>query len=147
MICLKVVQSFLKIGQKCEETFELSKKLLTSDSVLTHYDPKLPIYVTCVSSSLAIVFALKKFHKYLYGRKFILLTDHQPLQFIFGKNKGIPTSAAARITRWAVTLSGYQYDIQYKKGTSISNADGLFRLPCKKFLIFCIHSIWQIRFR
>ncbi|XP_072389503.1 uncharacterized protein [Diabrotica undecimpunctata] len=87
-------------------------------------------YSNLEREALAIMFALNKFHKYLYGRKFILITDHQPLQFIFGKNKGIPISAAARITRWAITLSGYQYDIQYKKGAAINNADGVSRLPC-----------------
>ena len=87
-------------------------------------------YSNLEREALAIIFALKKFHKYLYGRKFVLVTDHQPLQFIFGKNKGIPTSAATRITRWAITLSGYQYDIKYKSGSSIGNADGLSRLPC-----------------
>lgn len=157
-------------SDECEHVFQTSKEWLTSDSVLTHYDPKQTIYVICDASSrgvgcvfshsidntekpvlfassslskakkkysnlerkaLAIIFALKKFHKYLYGRRFVLVTDHQPLQFIFGKNKSIPTSAAARITRWAIMLSGYQYDIVYKKGMLIGNADGLSRLPCK----------------
>ncbi|XP_074041818.1 uncharacterized protein [Leptinotarsa decemlineata] len=67
--------------------------------------------------------------EYIFARKFFLITDHQPLQFIFGRNKGIPISAAARITRWAVTLAGYDYTIEYRKGSSIANADGLFRLP------------------
>ncbi|KAF2889255.1 hypothetical protein ILUMI_16918 [Ignelater luminosus] len=42
--------------------------------------------------------------------------------------KGIPVSAAARITRWAITLSGYTNEIEYKKGKLVSNADGLSRL-------------------
>lgn len=86
-------------------------------------------YYSLERKALAIIFAVNKFHKYFYGRKFILITDHQPLQFIFGKNKGITTSAAATITRWAITLLGYMFDFQCKKGSSISNADGLPRLP------------------
>ncbi len=155
---------------ECERVFQESKTLLSSDDVLTHFDPTKPIFITCDSSgygvgavlshkidgkerpvlfasstltdveqrysnlereSLAIIFSLKKFHKYIFGRKFTLITDHQPLQFIFGKNKSIPVTAAARITRWAISLSAYDYDIVYKKGTSISNADGLSRLPMK----------------
>ena len=37
--------------------------------------------------------------------------------------------ASARILRWALTLSAYQYTIRHKSGTEIGNADGLSRLP------------------
>ena len=37
--------------------------------------------------------------------------------------------ASARILRWALTLSAYQYTICHKSGTEIGNADGLSRLP------------------
>ncbi|CAK1591123.1 unnamed protein product [Parnassius mnemosyne] len=78
--------------------------------------------------ALAIVFGVRKYHQYLYGRKFILRTDHKPLTHIFGKKTGIPVMAASRIQRWAVLLSGYDYNIEYV--TSNKNcADGLSRLP------------------
>lgn len=57
------------------------------------------------------------------------MTDHQPLQFIFSKNKAIPATAAARIMRWALTLFAYEYEIKYKNGKLVANADGLSRLP------------------
>ena len=72
---------------------------------------------------------VKKFHQYLYGRKFTLLTDHQPLILIFGPKKGIPSLAAARLQRWATLLSAYNYDICYKSSKEHCNADGLSRLP------------------
>ena len=40
---------------------------------------------------LAIIFAIKKFHKYVHGREFILQTDNRPLLAIFGSRKEIPT--------------------------------------------------------
>lgn len=79
--------------------------------------------------ALAIIFGLKKFHAYLYGRQFELVTDHAPLTIIFGENKGIPMMAAARLQRWAILLSAYDYKIKYRKGTEIANADALSRLP------------------
>ena len=51
---------------------------------------------------LALIFGIKKFHRYLYGRKFILITDHKPLTTILGPKKGIPSLAAARLQRWAI---------------------------------------------
>ena len=66
---------------------------------------------------------------YLVGRKFTIYTDHNPLMYLFGENKGIPMTASARVTRWALLLSGYEYSVQYKPGKELANADGLSRLP------------------
>ena len=57
--------------------------------------------------ALALIFAVKKFHQYLYGRHFTLVTDHKPLLAILGPKKGIPPLAAARLQRWAFQLSAY----------------------------------------
>ena len=66
---------------------------------------------------------------YLYGWRFTLLTDHQPLTTIFNPKKGMPSLAAACLQRWALLLSAYSYDISYKSTQEHSNADGLSRLP------------------
>ena len=79
--------------------------------------------------ALAIVFGIKKFHQYLYGRRFILLTDHKPLTLILGPKKGIPVLAASRIQRWAIQLSAYQFDIKYRSTEQNGNADTLSRFP------------------
>ncbi|XP_011313170.1 uncharacterized protein K02A2.6-like [Fopius arisanus] len=79
--------------------------------------------------ALGIVFAVKTFHQYLYGRKFLLETDHKPLQFIFNPKKGLPVFAASWVQRWAVFLSGYHYDLVHIKGTSNVIADYLSRAP------------------
>ncbi|XP_039757393.1 uncharacterized protein K02A2.6-like [Pararge aegeria] len=78
--------------------------------------------------ALAIIFAVKKFHTYLYGRRFVLRTDHQPLIAIFGSKKDIPHMASGRLIRWAILLSGYQYDIEYVQSKA-NSADALSRLP------------------
>ncbi|XP_060774184.1 uncharacterized protein K02A2.6-like [Neoarius graeffei] len=86
-------------------------------------------YAQIEREALAIVFGVKKFHQYLFGRKFTLLTDHRPLTSIFGPHTGIPSLAASRMQRWALLLSAHQYDIKYRKADLHGNADGLSRLP------------------
>ena len=39
--------------------------------------------------------------------------------FLFSEKKDIPHMASARIQRWALTLSAYQYTIRHKSGTEI----------------------------
>ena len=48
---------------------------------------------------LALVFGIKKYHQYLYGRRFVLITNHNPLLAILGPKQGIPPLAAAQMQR------------------------------------------------
>lgn len=149
--------------------FTKCNELLTSDQVLAHYDPSLPLILTCDASAygigaviqhimpngeerpiayasrtlspaekkysqieketLGLIYGVKKFHQYLWGRHFTLVTDYRPLLTLFGKHKSLPTLAAARIQRWAIILSAYGYHIVYCKSENHSNADGLSRCP------------------
>ena len=77
----------------------------------------------------ALVFGVKKFHQYICGRHFSLLTDHKPLESLFNEKKATQPMAAARIQRWALTLAAYNYSIEYKPGPEHANADALSRLP------------------
>ena len=86
-------------------------------------------YAQLEKEALALIFGIQKFHRYLYGRKFTLITDHKPLTTILGPKKGIPSLAAECLQRWAILLSAYDYSIQYKSTTDHGNADGLSRLP------------------
>ena len=79
--------------------------------------------------ALAVIFGLKKFHHFLYGRKFILVTDHKPLVAMFNPAKGTPTIAANRLARWALTLSQYEYTVEYQSTKDHGNADALSCLP------------------
>ena len=86
-------------------------------------------YSQLEKEALAIVFAVKKFHYFIYGRPFLIESDHRPLMFLFGDKSGIPPLASSRIQRWALTLSSYNYTIRYKAGKHIGHADALSRLP------------------
>ena len=86
-------------------------------------------YAQYEKEALSIIFGLKKFHKYLHGRPFTIVTDHQPLVSLFGDQKPTSAMASARVTRWHMSLSGYQYTIVHKRGKDHLNADALSRLP------------------
>uniref|UniRef100_A0A1X7SFR9 Reverse transcriptase RNase H-like domain-containing protein n=1 Tax=Amphimedon queenslandica TaxID=400682 RepID=A0A1X7SFR9_AMPQE len=66
-------------------------------------------YSQLEKEALAIIFAVRKFHDYIYGRKFVLHSDHKPLQFLLSESKQIPLLASSRIQRWAIALSAYNY--------------------------------------
>lgn len=86
-------------------------------------------YSTVDKEALAVVVGVKKFHQFLYGKKFTIRTDHKPLEGLLGEKKGISLQASPRVQRWALTLAAYEYEIQYKAGTTNGNADALSRLP------------------
>ena len=86
-------------------------------------------YSQLEKEALAIVFWVKRFHQYLYGCQFTILSDHKPLQGLFRETSGIPAMASARIQRWALTRSAYDYMIKFKAGLENANADLLSRLP------------------
>ena len=85
-------------------------------------------YSQIEKEALSIVLGLKRFHSYLYGRRFTLLTDHQPLVTILEPKTGVPPLAAARMQRWSLMLAAYQYEIEYRKSAEHANADALSRL-------------------
>ena len=158
-------------SKECTKAFELAKKTLLSSSVLTHYNPSLPLKLAGDASSygvgavishmmedgterpiafasrtlspseqnysqlekeaLSLIFGVKKFHLYLYGRSFTLITDHKPLTTILGPKHGIPPLAAARLQRWSLILAAHRYDIEYHSTGAHANADSLSRLPLK----------------
>ncbi|GBO24037.1 Transposon Tf2-8 polyprotein [Araneus ventricosus] len=79
--------------------------------------------------ALAIVWAVKKFHLYLKGRRFTLVTDHKPLVAIFGSKRGLPVLTATRLLHYALILQSFQFDIVFRKTADHGNADFLSRLP------------------
>ena len=75
--------------------------------------------------ALAIVWACERFHTYLYGIKFHLVTDHKPLECLYSRKSRPP----ARIERWVLRMQIFDYTIEYKPGSE-NIADSLSRLSC-----------------
>ena len=86
-------------------------------------------YSQVEKEGLAIVFALKRFQRYVEGRRFLLFNDHKPLLKIFGPRELTSNTTSARLQRWAVFLGSFDYEIRYKQSADHSNADGLSRCP------------------
>ncbi|VDH97682.1 Hypothetical predicted protein [Mytilus galloprovincialis] len=80
-------------------------------------------YSTIEKECLAIVWAISKFQRYLYGKQFILETDHQPLIYL-QKSK----IANARLMRWSLLLQPYRFRIVAIKGKDNVGADFLSRI-------------------
>lgn len=61
---------------------------------------------------LGMIFAMKKFHKYVYSRSFKIFTDSLPTKLIL-EGKEIRNTAAPRLQRWALVMAGYDFEIIY----------------------------------
>lgn len=78
-------------------------------------------YSTTEKEFLAMYWAVKHFEHYLWGRKFKLVTDHQPLTYsLSNTNK--------RIFRGKLELESYDYELIYKPGKNNVVADALSRI-------------------
>lgn len=81
-------------------------------------------YCQTEKEALAIVWAVEHFKIYLYGKEeFELITDHKPLEVIFGPK----SRPSARIERWVMRLQSFNFKIVFRPGKS-NIADPLSRL-------------------
>ena len=94
---------------------------------------------------LAIVYGVERFHTYLYGKEFIIKTDHKPLVMITQKPL---TRAPPRLQRMLLRLQQYDFKIEYKPGKEMALADTLSRLPSpnNKESIDLDITVGQVRF-
>lgn len=75
---------------------------------------------------MAIVFGLKRFHHYAYGRELLVITDHQPL---VGITKKPLHKASKRLQAMQLKLQEYSFSVTYRPGSQNDLADGLSRNP------------------
>lgn len=74
---------------------------------------------------LAVVWAVKKLRPYLYGREFVIKTDHAALKWLLNLP---PKDHTGRLMRWALLLQDYMFVVKHRAGRSHGNADALSRL-------------------
>ncbi|XP_058879113.1 uncharacterized protein K02A2.6-like [Acipenser ruthenus] len=86
-------------------------------------------YAQIDKEALAVVFAVKKFHQYLFGHHEMIYTDHKPLLGLLHHTKPIPQVLSPCMLRWSLILGAYDYELCYRPGKQLANADALSRLP------------------
>lgn len=79
-------------------------------------------YATIEQECLAIKWAILKLHDYLYGKLFIVKTDHAPLQWLMNLK-----DRSSRRMRWSLQLQPYDFSITYIRGRDNLLADVLSR--------------------
>lgn len=80
-------------------------------------------YSQTEKEALALVWSVEHFNIFVYGKEFDLITDHKPLEILFGPR----SKPCARIERWVLRLQSYKYNVIYKPGKT-NIADPLSRL-------------------
>ena len=88
------------------------KPIAYASRKLTHTERN---YAQIQKEALAIIYGVQKFRQYLIGHQFYLITDHKPLLSIFHPAKGVPEMVASHLQRWAITLSSYNYEVNFQK--------------------------------
>ncbi|GFS23916.1 transposon Ty3-I Gag-Pol polyprotein [Elysia marginata] len=85
-------------------------------------------YANIERELLAVVFALERFHTYIYGKAVLVQSDHKPLENIQHKNL---SKAPPRLQRMLLRIQPYNCTIQYKAGKEMIFADYLSRVSPK----------------
>lgn len=80
-------------------------------------------YSTTHKELLAIILAIQQFQHYIWGKRFVLYTDHQALTFLFNQCK-----PGSRLLRWKLELSEYDFEIVHRKGSNNVVSDCLSRI-------------------
>ncbi|GJP54228.1 hypothetical protein CLOM_g13326 [Closterium sp. NIES-68] len=79
-------------------------------------------YSSYEGEGLAAVWAVELFRPYLQGRKFTLVTDHQPLLWLMTNQ-----TLKDRNARWAMHLQEFEFDVKHRPGKTLQHVDGLTR--------------------
>ncbi|XRA98835.1 transposon Ty3-G Gag-Pol polyprotein [Pycnococcus provasolii] len=89
---------------------------------LNVHEAKYPSYY---GELLAVTWALRSFHPYVWGRPIKLITDHQPLVWLMDSTQ----RKNAHHTRWALMVDQYELVVVHRAGAAHANADVPSRFP------------------
>ncbi len=107
----------------------LSQRQAGEERVIAYFSRVLsrPERRYCVTRKelLAAVKAIRHFYPYLYGKKFLLRTDHSALRWLLSFRH-----PEGQIARWIESLQQFEFSVEHRPGSKHGNADALSRRPC-----------------
>jgi hypothetical protein len=71
-------------------------------------------YCASEAEMLAVIWATKQFQCYLYGKRFLVRTDHSALTYLHKF-----TGNNSRLMRWSLRLAEFDFQIEHRPGTQI----------------------------
>ena len=122
---LDVDASDLCIGAVLSQKTEEGERVVAyASKMLTKAERR---YCVTRKELLALVHFVKYFRHYLYGKRFLVRTDHGSLRWLMNfKNP------EGQVARWIELLSSFDMKIEHRPGKTHKNADGLSRIPCRQ---------------
>ena len=82
-------------------------------------------YPQVEKEGLACVFGVSRFHTYIFGYPFTLMTDNKAIMSLFDPTRSVSPQASGRIQRWSLKLAMYQYTLKFRPTAQHANADAL----------------------
>ncbi|KYB26212.1 hypothetical protein TcasGA2_TC033893 [Tribolium castaneum] len=123
------IKCFVDFDSQCSLITKAAVKLLElprissgTDIVLTTFGDEQK-YHSLELEALAVLAPIRRFRQYL-GRHFTLITDCSAVKNAFQKNE-----LNARIGRWVLELSEYQFDVVHRSNEQMRHVDALSRNP------------------
>ena len=122
----------------------LSQNIENVEHVIAYASKSLKIqeqhYAPTEGELLACLWAIRHFHCYLHGHRFVLETDHKALTYLL-TSKNLST----KLTRYAMELQEYDFEMRHRPGHLHTNVDALSRLlpvqpaedPCMYTILHC----------
>ena len=118
-------------------TTELAQESEDGESVIAYASRLLKQseikYGMLQKEALGIVWSLKHFYPYLYGRHFTVVTDHRPLKWL--NTMTVPNNLFAC---WISEIQSYYFDVIHRPGKLDGNADYMSRYPVQDDLMAVI---------
>jgi hypothetical protein len=101
------------------------------------------LYPISEKEALSVVWSIQRFTKFLYGKKFIVETDHKPLTIL-----KLSDSVNPRLQRWSISLQPFNFSVRVIPGKDNIGAD-FFSRHFDEVAVrsgFSLKSVEQVRY-